>query len=88
MFPWDFDRHLDSQHSRCKVRQQYLVDEKMLQDYMDLKHPTLAVKPVVTEEQATRDSATLDADRQDHQVKLGGLLGPQTVRVSGTSETE
>ena len=27
MFPWDFDRHLDSQHSRCKVCQQYLVDE-------------------------------------------------------------
>ena len=88
MFPWDFDRHLDSQHSRCKVRQQYLVDEEMLQDHMDLKHPMVTVEPVVTEEQATRDSATLDADRQDCQVKLGGLLGPQTVRVSGTPETE
>ena len=48
MFPWDFDTHLDSQHSRCKVCQQYLVDEEMLQDHMDLKHLTVAVKSVVT----------------------------------------
>ena len=69
MFPWDFDRHLDSQHSRCKVCQQYLVDEEMLQDHMDLKHPMVAVEPVVTEEQVTRDSATLETNHQDHQVK-------------------
>ena len=66
MFPWDFDRHLDSQHSRCKVCQQYLVDEEMLQDHMDLKHPTVTAKPAVTEEQVTRASATLKADHQDH----------------------
>ena len=66
MFPWDFDRHLDSQHSRCKVCQQYLVDEDMLQDHVDLKHPTVTVEPVVTEEQVTRDSATLETNHQDH----------------------
>ena len=69
MFPWDFDRHLDSQHSRCKVCQQYLVNKEMPQDHMDLKHPTVTVEPVKTKEQAIRDSATLDTDPQDHQMK-------------------
>ena len=69
MFPWDFDRHLDPQHSRCKVCQQYLVDEEMLQDHMDLEHPTVTVEPVVAEEQVTRDPATLETNHQDHQVK-------------------
>ena len=66
MFPWEFDRHLDFQHSNCKVCQQYLVNEEMLQDHMDLEHPTVTAKPVVTEEQVTRDSATLETDHQDH----------------------
>ena len=65
MFPWDFDRHLDSQHSRCKVCQQYLVKEEMLQDHMKLEHPTVAVELVMTKEQATRDSVTLETDGQD-----------------------
>ena len=69
MLPWDFDRHLDSQHSKCKMCQQYLVNEEMLQDHMDLKHPMVAPKPVVTEKQVTRDPATLETDCQDHQVK-------------------
>ena len=69
MFPWDFDRHLDSQHSKCKVCQQYLVDEEMLQDHMDLKHPTVTPEPVVTKEQVTVGPATLETDRQDCQVK-------------------
>ena len=69
MFPWDFDRHLDSQHSRCKVFQQYPVDEEMLQDNMDLKHPMVRVKPVIAEEQVARDPATLETNRQDCQVK-------------------
>ena len=69
MFPWDFDRHLDSQHRKCKVCQQYLINEEMLQDRMELKHPMVTAKPVETEEQVTRDSATLDTSRQDHQVK-------------------
>ena len=66
MFPWDFDRHLDSQHSRCKVCQQYLVNEEMLQDHMDLEHPMVKIKPAMIKEQVTRDSATLDTNRQDH----------------------
>ena len=69
MSPWDFDRHLDSQNSRCKVCQQYLVDEEMLQDHMDLEHPMVTVEPVMTEEQVTRDSVTLDTNCQDCQVK-------------------
>ena len=69
MFPWDFDRHLDSLHSKCKVCQQYLINEEMLLDHMDLKHPMGIPKPVVTEEQVTKDPVTLEADRQDHQVK-------------------
>ena len=68
MFPWDFDRHLDSLHSKCKVCQQYLVNKEMLLDHMDLKHPTVAPEPVVTESQVTEDPATLESDRQDHQV--------------------
>ena len=39
MFPWDFDRHLVSQHRKCKVCQQYLINEEMLQDHMELEHP-------------------------------------------------
>ena len=69
MFPWDFDRHLDSLHSKCKVCQQYLVNEEMLLDHMDLEHPTVTPKPVVTEDQMTEDPVTLEADCQDHQVK-------------------
>ena len=45
MFPWDFD----SLHSKCKVCQHYLENEEMLLDHMDLKHPTVAPKPAVTE---------------------------------------
>ena len=68
MFPWDFDRHLDLLHSKCKVCQQYLVNEEMLLDHMDLKHPTVAPEPVVMESQVTEDPVTLEADHQDHQV--------------------
>ena len=69
MFPWDFDRHLDSQHSRYKVCQQYLINEEMLQDHMELKHPTVAVELVMTGEQVTRDPVTLDPGHQNCQVK-------------------
>ena len=69
MFPWDFDRHLDSLHSKCKVCQQCLVNEEMLLDHMDLEHPTVAPEPVVTEDQVTEDPVTLEADCQDCQVK-------------------
>ena len=50
MFPWDFDRHLDSLHSKCKVCQQYLENEEMLLDHMDLEHPTVTPEPVVAGE--------------------------------------
>ena len=69
MFPWDFDRHLDSQHRKCKVCQWYMINDEMLQDHMELEHPTVADEPVETEEQVTRDSVTLDTSCQDHQVK-------------------
>ena len=69
MFPWDFDRHLDSQHRKYKVSQWYLINKEMLQDHMELEHPTVTVEPVKTKEQVTRDSATLDTSRQDCQVK-------------------
>ena len=65
MFPWDFDRHLDSQHRKCKVCQWYPINEEMLQDHMELKHPMVTVKPVKMKEQVTRDSATLDTSCQD-----------------------
>ena len=63
MFPWDFDRHLDSLHSKGKVCQQYLVKEEMLLDHMDLEHPTVTLEPVVTKDQVTEDPVTLEADR-------------------------
>ena len=69
MFPWDFDRHLDSQYRKCKVCQQYLTIDEMLQDHMELEHPMATVEWDETEEQVTRDSATLDTSRQDRQVK-------------------
>ena len=69
MFPWDFDRHLDLLHSKCKVCQQYLGNEEMLLDHMDLKHPAVAPEPVVTESQVTKNPVTLEADCQDCQVK-------------------
>ena len=69
MFPWDFDRHLDSLHSKCKVCKQCLVNEEMLLDHMDLEHPTVTSEPVVTKDQVTEDPATLKVDRQDCQVK-------------------
>ena len=68
MFPWDFDRHLDLLHSKCKVCQQYLVNKEMLLDHMDLEHPTVTPEPVVMESQVTKDPVTLEADRQDCQV--------------------
>ena len=69
MFPWDFDGHLDSLHSKCKVCQQYLVDKEMLLDHMDLEHPTVTPEPVVVKGQVAEDPATLEADHQDRQVK-------------------
>ena len=69
MFPWDFDRHLDSLHSKCKMCQQYLANEEMLLDHMDLEHPTVTPELVVTQDQVTEGPATLEADRQDRQVK-------------------
>ena len=68
MLPWDFDRHLDSQYRKCKVCQWYLINDKMLQDHMELEHPMVAAELVKTKEQVTRDSAILDTSRQDHQV--------------------
>ena len=49
--------------------QQYLVDEEMPLDHMDLEHPTVAPEPVVVKSQVTEDPAILEADRQDSQVK-------------------
>ena len=69
IFPWDFNRHLDLLHSKCKVCQQYLVNEEMLLDHMELEHPAVTPEPVVTESQVTEDPMTLEADRQDRQVK-------------------
>ena len=69
MFPCDFKRHSDSLHRKCKVCQQYLVNEEMLLDHMDLEHPMVTPEPVVTEDQVTKDPATLEADHQDCQVK-------------------
>ena len=69
MFPWDFNRHLDSQHRKCKACQQYLKDDDMLRDHMELEHPTVTDKQVKTEAQVTMDPVTLDTSHQDRQVK-------------------
>ena len=63
MFPWDFDRHLDLLHSKCKVCQQYVINEEMLLDHMDLEHPTFVPEPVVTESQVSEHLETMEADR-------------------------
>ena len=41
----------------------------MLQYHMELEHLMVAVEPVETKEQPTRDSVTLDSSHQDRQVK-------------------
>ena len=69
MFPWDFNRHLDSQHRKCEACQQYLQDDDMLRDHMELEHPTVTDKHVKTKAQVTTDPVTLDTSHQDHQVK-------------------
>ena len=69
MFPWDFDRHLDSQNRKCKVCQWYLINDEMLEDHMELEHPMVTTERVETVEQVTRDSATLDTSHLDCQVK-------------------
>ena len=65
MFPWDFDRRLDSQHRKCKVNQWYLINDEILQDHMELEHPMVTAKPVETKKQVTRDSVNLDTSHQD-----------------------
>ena len=40
----------------------------MLPDHMDLEHPTVTPELVVTESKVTEDPATMEADRQNHQV--------------------
>ena len=69
MFPWDFNRHLDSQHRKCKACQQYLQDDGMLWNHMELKHPMVTDKQVKTEAQVTTDPVTLDTSCQNRQVK-------------------
>ena len=65
------------------------VDKERIQDHMprpvkldgtdkELEHPTVAVQPVKTEEQVTRDSATLDTSHQNHQVKCKHELSHPT----------
>ena len=49
--------------------QQYLINDEMLQDHMELKHPTVTVELVETKELVTRDLVTLDTSHQDHQVR-------------------
>ena len=48
--------------------QQYLVNEEMFLDHMDLEHPTVAPEPVVTEDQVSEDPVTLEADHRDRQM--------------------
>ena len=69
MFPWDFNKHLNLKHRKCKKCQQYLKDDDLLQDHMEHEHPTVMDTQVETEPQVTTDPATLDTSCQDHQVK-------------------
>ena len=61
MFPWDFDRHLDLLHSKCKVCQQYLVNEEMILDHMDLKHPTVAPEASCNGKSGNRGSSDTES---------------------------
>ena len=38
MYPWDFNRHLDTKHRKCKKCQKYLQDDNLLQDHMERDH--------------------------------------------------
>ena len=54
--------NLDLLHSKCKVCQQYLVNEEMLLDHMDLSNTTtVAPEPVVTEKSGNRGSSDTES---------------------------
>ena len=69
MFPWDFNKHLNVKHRKCKKYQQYLKDDDLPWDHMENEHPTFMDMQVGTEPQVTMDPATLDTSHQDCQVK-------------------
>ena len=69
MFPWDYNKHLDSLHRKCDKCQQYLKDDDQLWDHMELEHPMVMDTQVGTKPQVTTDPVTLDISYQDHQVK-------------------
>ena len=69
MFPWDFNNHLDKLHRKCEVCEQYLNDNKQLQDRMEIVHHTTPQPQVEAEPQVTMDPEILDTSHQDCQVK-------------------
>ena len=69
MLPWDFIKHLDTKHRKCKSCQGYLKDNDHLWEHMQQNHPDGTDKQVETEPQVTIDPANQDTSLQDHQVK-------------------
>ena len=69
MYPWDFNKHLDTKHRKCKKCQKYLWDDDLLRDHMERDHPEGTEAQVEMESQETRDPAIKDTSHQDHQVK-------------------
>ena len=66
MFLWDFNRHLDSLHRKCKECQS---ENKQLWEHREVEHPTAMDTQAQAKPQVSLDPATLDTSCQDHQVK-------------------
>ena len=69
MFPWDFNKHLNIKHRKCKKCQHYLKNDKLLQEHMERDHPEGTEVQIGTELQVTTNPVTKDTSHQDHQVK-------------------
>ena len=69
MFPWNFNKHLDVKHRKCKKCQQYLKDDNLLQDHTEWEHPEVTNTQIGTEPQVIPDPATQDTTGQDCWVK-------------------
>ena len=69
MFCQHFNKHLDVQYRKCEKCKQYLKDNNLLWDHMELEHQMFTNMQVGTEPQVTTDPATLDTSHQGHQVK-------------------
>ena len=65
MFNWDFNKHLDIKHRKCKKYQHYLKNDDLLWEHMERDHTESTEVQIRTEPQVTTDPVTKDTSCQD-----------------------